>query len=200
MYRYLLINTSSYIQPKYKKIKKLYEENIKEAHKRFLKFKTKYIKQNNNDEHIFYVNLIGFDGTVKNTFRNINKSTFSTIFKIIDDMPLGYLRPSKTLKNKNSNILDKNYYRGKKENIKTKNLKGLSLYADYNPKTTLKGTGFKDAKTAKQTLKLIKNRDLTYQKQVINTMYNRAKFHPHQTPQMREAMTVFKEWLSQYKN
>ena len=26
-------------------------------------------------------------------------------------------------------------------------------------------------------------------------MYNRAKFHPHQTLTMKEAMQVFKKWL-----
>jgi hypothetical protein len=26
-------------------------------------------------------------------------------------------------------------------------------------------------------------------------MYNRAKYHPHQTKEMREAMKVFKKWL-----
>jgi len=45
------------------------------------------------------------------------------------------------------------------------------------------------------TLKIIKDRDLTYQKQVVNTMYNRAKYHPHQTETMREAMKVFEKWL-----
>ena len=199
MYRYLLIHTSSYIQPKYKKIKILYNQNIKEAHKRFLKLKTKYINVKNNNTPIFYVNLIGFDGNIKYSFTNINKDTFPIIFKKIDDMPMGYLRPSRTLKNNNSK-LDKNYYLGKQTFTKTEKLKGLSLYSDYNPKTTLKGTGFKDAKTAKETLNLISDRDLTYQKQVVNTMYNRAKFHPYQTVQMREAMKVFKNWLSQYKN
>ena len=26
-------------------------------------------------------------------------------------------------------------------------------------------------------------------------MYNRAKFHPHQTKDMREAMKIFSDWL-----
>ena len=40
---------------------------------------------------------------------------------------------------------------------------------------------------------------MIYQKQVVNTMYNRAKYHPHQTDKMREAMKVFKEWLDKNK-
>jgi aromatic ring hydroxylase len=59
----------------------------------------------------------------------------------------------------------------------------------------MKGTGFKDEETAKRTLKLISKRDLTYQKQVVNTMYNRAKFHPNQTVDMRKAMRVYNKWL-----
>ena len=35
--------------------------------------------------------------------------------------------------------------------------------------------------------------------QVVNTMYNRAKFHANQTSDMREAMKVFKKWLKRSK-
>lgn len=71
-----------------------------------------------------------------------------------------------------------------------------SLYEDNHPETSTKGLGFKNKEKAIETLKIIKNRDLTYQKQVVNTMYNRAKYHPYQTKDMREAMKVFKEWLN----
>jgi hypothetical protein len=70
-----------------------------------------------------------------------------------------------------------------------------SLYEDKHPKTSTKGTGFKNKQKAIETLKIIKVRDMIYQKQVVNTMYNRAKYHPHQTDAMKEAMKVFKEWL-----
>jgi aromatic ring hydroxylase len=70
-----------------------------------------------------------------------------------------------------------------------------SLYEDKHPETSTKGTGFKDKEKALDTLKIIKKRDLVYQKQVVNTMYNRAKHHPHQTESMRDAMKVFKTWL-----
>jgi hypothetical protein len=75
-----------------------------------------------------------------------------------------------------------------------------TLYEDKHPKTSLKGTGYKDAKKARQTIKLVSKYDLTYQFQVINTMYNRAKHHPFQTKDMKEAMKVFKKWLSRYKS
>lgn len=73
-----------------------------------------------------------------------------------------------------------------------------SLYNDDHPKTSTKGTGFKDKQKALDTLKIIKDRDMTYQKQVVNTMYNRAKYHPYQTASMKDAMKVFAEWLKKH--
>jgi hypothetical protein len=78
--------------------------------------------------------------------------------------------------------------------------KNISLYNDDHPTTSTKGTGFKDKQKALDTLKIIKNRELTYQKSVVITMYNRAKYHPHQTINMKEAMKIFKEWLIKNKN
>jgi hypothetical protein len=74
-----------------------------------------------------------------------------------------------------------------------------SLYNDDHPKTSTKGTGFKDKQKALDTLKIIKNRDLNYQKLIVITMYNRAKYHPHQTKDMREAMKVYFDWLKKYR-
>ena len=54
-----------------------------------------------------------------------------------------------------------------------------SLYEDNHPKTSTKGTGFKDKQKALETLDIIKDRDIIYQKQVVTTMYNRAKYHPY---------------------
>ena len=75
----------------------------------------------------------------------------------------------------------------------------LSLYADYNPKTTTPGLGFKDKAKAEYTLKKIKGRSEKYQVSVVNTMLGRAKNHPNQTPDMREAIQVFEKWLKQRK-
>jgi hypothetical protein len=182
MYRYLLIYISSYNELKYIKLKQLYKENIRGAHKRLLKLKTIINPQQNKTD--FNVELIGFDNTVKYTFNKVNKQTFPLIFKKIDSMQLGHIRPG------NSIILNKK---------KTKKQKGLSLYSDYNSKKTLKGTGFKNAETAKKTLELISNKNKTYQKQVVNTMYNRAKYHPHQTEDMRKAMNIFSLWIKNNK-
>ena len=70
-----------------------------------------------------------------------------------------------------------------------------SLYEDKHPQSSTKGTGYKDKQKALDTLEIIKNRDLIYQKQVVNTMYNRAKYHPNQTKNMKEAMKIFNTWL-----
>jgi len=52
-----------------------------------------------------------------------------------------------------------------------------------------------DKQKAIDTINIIKDRNITYQKQVINTMYNRAKYHPYQTEDMRDAMKIYKIWL-----
>jgi len=72
-----------------------------------------------------------------------------------------------------------------------------SLYNDDHPETSTKGTGFKDKQKALDTLKIIKNRDMKYKKLLVTTMYNRAKYHPHQTSDMREAMKVYAKWLKE---
>jgi hypothetical protein len=75
----------------------------------------------------------------------------------------------------------------------------MSLYEDKHPKTSLKGTGFKNEEKALETINIIKNKNIIYQFQIINTMYNRAKYHPHQTIDMQKAMKIFKIWLKEYK-
>ena len=82
----------------------------------------------------------------------MNKLNYKIIFKIIDKMPL-----SKKIKPIN-----------------------LSLYSDYNPKTTTHGLGFKNKLKALYTIKTIKNRSIKYQVNVIATMLGRAKNHPNE--------------------
>ena len=74
----------------------------------------------------------------------------------------------------------------------------MDLYSNRHPNRTMKGTGFKDKKTAIDTIKIISYRSPTYQFNVINTMFNRAKFHPNQTSEMRDAMKIFAGWLKKY--
>jgi len=75
----------------------------------------------------------------------------------------------------------------------------MELYSNLHPKTTMKGTGFKNEKKALETIEIIKYRSPKYQFDVINTMYNRARYHPNQTIEMRKAMKIFKDWMKKYK-
>ncbi len=165
--RVLLVKTPDYKNLKYKKAKELYQKDIKHFHKRVIKLIPKKIGKN------FLIELFGFDGTKKQTFKNFDSRK---IFKSIDKMPM-----SKILKNKKIKPLN------------------LSLFSDYNPKTTTHGLGFKDKKKALYTVKAIKNRDLKYQVNVVATMLGRAKKHPSQTEEMREAIVVFNKWMNNYK-
>ncbi len=76
--------------------------------------------------------------------------------------------------------------------------KSAQLYNDLHPDKSLKNTGFKNKSTAISTIKMVEKRSLRYQFDVINTMYNRAKYHPHINDDMKEAMSVFKKWLKNY--
>ena len=71
---------------------------------------------------------------------------------------------------------------------------GKSLYSSGNKKPRVK-TGYANKEKAEMTLKNIKKEELSYQLQVVNTMYNRAKYHKYQTEGMKEAMKIFKNWL-----
>tara|TARA_Y100000992_G_scaffold48726_1_gene28487 strand:- start:2369 stop:2905 length:537 start_codon:yes stop_codon:yes gene_type:complete len=120
----------------------------------------------------FSIILIDLDGKKKMTLKTLN---VKRLFKILDKSKL-----SKNLLNK-------------------KKLINLSLFSDYNPKTTTFGLGFKDKSKAIYTLKKIKNRNQKYQVNVVSTMLGRAKKHPSQTKEMREAILVFNKWMNNYK-
>ena len=61
------------------------------------------------------------------------------------------------------------------------------------------GTGYGTAARARKTIRLMRGKPLPYAKQVINTMYNRAKYHKYQNQGMREAMRVFRDWLATHR-
>ena len=121
----------------------------------------------------FSIELFGFDGIKKRSFKSFDSKK---IFKIVDKMPM-----SKVLKNKKIKPLN------------------LSLFSDYNPKTTTYGLGFKDKAKALYTVEAIKNRDLKYQVNVIATMLGRAKKHPYKTKNMKDAIKIFSLWMKNYK-
>jgi hypothetical protein len=109
-----------------------------------------------------------------------------------------------TKKNMKSNKKIEN--KPKKVNNKTKkvNNKG-SLFSDNNPTTTVPNTGFKDSKIAQKTIDDMKDRDIIFQFQVINTMYNRALQVLKQSKSLESkkniasAIALFKKWLNDYK-
>lgn len=57
------------------------------------------------------------------------------------------------------------------------------------------GTGYGSAKKAKDTLKIIKSVPEVKQKQIVVTMFNRAKYHKYRTEDMEAAMRIFAEWM-----
>ena len=101
----------------------------------------------------------------------MNDLNYRLVFQIIDKMPLG-------------------------KKIKPIN---LSLYSDYNPKTTTYGLGFKNKEKALFTINAIKNRSTKYQVNVVSTMLGRAKNHPNKTQDMGGAIKVFNDWMKKYK-
>lgn len=72
------------------------------------------------------------------------------------------------------------------------------LYNDLHPTKSLKNTGFKNKEVALRTIELVKKRSLRYQFDVINTMCNRAKYHPNKTKDMEDAIKIFSKWLKNY--
>lgn len=78
----------------------------------------------------------------------------------------------------------------------------MTLYADYHPETSVKGFGYVNKQKAEATLKNLKKMkaNRAYTLQVVNTMYNRAKYHSHRTKEMEQAMKVYAEFLKKYKS
>ena len=162
--RILLVSTPNYKDRIYLESKKIYQDKIKDFHRRYVKLVCKINKKKKTS-----INLIGFDGKSKKMMDNLD---YKLIFKIIDKMPLS--KKSKPI--------------------------NLSLYSDYNPKTTTQGLGFKNKEKALYTIKTIKNRPIKYQLNVIATMLGRAKNHPNKTKDMVDAIKIFGNWIKKYKN
>lgn len=102
--------------------------------------------------------------------------------------------------------MTKKNIKANKNNTKNKTKKvNLSLFSDNNPATTVKNTGFKDAKIAQHTIDDMKDRDITFQFQVINTMYNRAiqvlknTKNKESKKNITDAIKLFSKWLVNYR-
>lgn len=87
----------------------------------------------------------------------------------------------------------------KKRSNKTQRSKiNRSLYSNGKNKPQIK-SGYSSEEIAKKTLKRLKGRSKSYQMQIVNTMYNRAKYHKNQTQGMKDAMRIYKNWLKKFK-
>ena len=82
--------------------------------------------------------------------------------------------------------------------MKTRKQKGHQLFND-NPKGPSKVKAqYGTAERARQTLKRLRGKPKAYQRQVVTTMYFRAKHHKYQTKGMKEAMKVYGHYLNQF--
>jgi len=143
-----------------------YQEAKNIYQKNEYKFHQRYIKLMTKIMPKFKIKLIGFDGKIKKKY---SKMVYKEIIKDIDKMPIKKIR--------------------KKKN-------GLSLYSNYNPKTTVEGLGFRNEEKALHTIKKIKNKDKDYQKRTLITLIYRAKYHPYQTKEMRKAIRILQKRLN----
>ena len=68
-----------------------------------------------------------------------------------------------------------------------------------DPSKKTLGTGYGSKQKAENTLKIIKNLPEVKQKQIVITMFNRAKFHKYRTKDMEAAMKVYSKWMDKKK-
>ncbi|XP_072152498.1 uncharacterized protein Ude [Bemisia tabaci] len=79
------------------------------------------------------------------------------------------------------------------------------LFGTETTETTFQGAGFKDKQKALETIKLLEGRDIAYQYNIINSMYNRAKVILKRTndkekiQNLSEAIDTFAAWIDDYK-
>ncbi len=152
------------------KKKKEFVKEYNFVKKKFLERNVKlYIKKTKKRKQLFRITLYGYDNKIKYISNKI--SSLPLFIKKIDKMPLG----------------------------KMERLKSIELYTNAHPESTTKGTGYKNRNSALKTLRLIKNKSKKYQFLVINTLYQRAKYHKHRTKKMEIAMKIYKKWLNEYK-
>ncbi|XP_075225776.1 uracil-DNA degrading factor [Lycorma delicatula] len=82
---------------------------------------------------------------------------------------------------------------------------GGQLFGTEANENTFQGAGFKDKEKANETLRLLDGRDITYQFQIINSMYNRAKVIYKRTTDkekrqnLNDAIEIFEKWIDDYK-
>jgi hypothetical protein len=87
-----------------------------------------------------------------------------------------------------------------KKSIKKKQKQTFNKLYDpnKNPEQSIQGTGYANKKKALETLKIIKGEPIVKQKQIVITMYYRAKHHQNRTRGMLEAMKTFEPWMKKH--
>lgn len=146
-------------------------KNIKSKYEEKIKIFHKYFVKlltKRSKDLEFKIKIIDYNGKVLKTFNNIR---INDILSVIKKIPT--------------------------DNPKI-NQQNLSLFSDYNKDTTIKNLGFKDKEKALYTLNKIKNKSIKYQVNLVSTMIGRAKSHPYQTKEMRDAIKIFQKWLDDY--
>lgn len=176
-YRHLNISYSPDQKAVYLRFRRELRAFADELDQRNTKIRGVFVKDRSD---LFRIDLYGYDGLLKyQTNKGGGRSgggggerVIREILKKIDAMPMGRVEK-----------------------------KSFNLYTDAHPETTIKGTGFKDADTAKATIDLVEKskKDARHKYLVIHTMFYRAKYHPHQTSGMRDAMKIFATWLRNQK-
>ncbi|PNF41287.1 hypothetical protein B7P43_G01448 [Cryptotermes secundus] len=89
---------------------------------------------------------------------------------------------------------------------KTSRWAGGQLFGSETTETTFQGAGFKDKDKALETLQLLEGRDVTFQFQIINSMFHRAKVihkrtkDPEKLRNLSEAIETFENWLNEYRS
>lgn len=56
------------------------------------------------------------------------------------------------------------------------------------------------AKRARNTIRRLRSQPIGYQKQAARTMYYRARYHKHQTKNMKEAASVYRSFLHKIRD
>ena len=57
--------------------------------------------------------------------------------------------------------------------------------------------GYGSEEKAHQTIKNVKKFELSIQRQLINSMLNRAKYNKNQTKGMRDAIKIYTKWMKE---
>jgi hypothetical protein len=81
------------------------------------------------------------------------------------------------------------------ESVQTK----MGLFS--NSKTTgRKPYGYGNPARANDTIRYLRNKPLGYRLRLATSMYNRAKYHAHQTEDMRKSMRILQRYIRKLKN